>query len=50
MEDITELCCFFFGCSTGAGPDAADGYHWTGGACAEQARGGTCFTLPPDNN
>lgn len=28
-------------CTTGAGPHAPDGYHWTRGTCAEQARRGT---------
>lgn len=32
-------------CSTGAGPHAADGYHWTGGTRAEQARGGMTAPL-----
>ncbi len=31
-------------CSTGAGPHAADGYHWTRGTRAEQARRGTAHT------
>lgn len=38
-------------CSTGAGPHAADGYHWTRGPRAEQARRGahTLFIYPYTN-
>lgn len=33
-------------CLTGAGPHAADGYHWTRGTCAEQTwRGTSIFVL-----